>query len=124
MDSSNLEIVPTLSVYELQDLLFTGTSTSYELLAIYISIMSAFFVAAYYFGNKLSKIELIISTSVYSTFCALVVLGLYQTLARTVLLVSFGGGIDNTIAVYITIIVMIVAWALSVLFMYQRSQSK
>jgi len=119
-----IEFFRSMSAYELSELTFSGVSAAMEILAIYISILSAFFLVAYYFGNKLKSVELFLLSSIYTFFCLILFSGFYQILNNTMSVVYFLIGIDNTPAMYIALSVMIVALVLSLSFMVKMSRSR
>jgi len=119
-----IEFFESMSAYELSELTFAGLSAASEFLAIYISILSAFFLVAYYFGNKLKSVELFLLSSIYTFFCLILFSGYYQILNSTMSIVYFLNGTDNTLATYIALGVMIVALVLSLSFMVKMSRSR
>src|SRR5210317_137252 len=119
-----IEFFRSMSAYELSELTFSGVSAAMEIIAIYISILSAFFLAAYYFGNKLKSVELFLFSSIYTFFCLILFSGFYQVLNNTMSVVYFLSGIDNTLPTYIALGVMIVALVLSLSFMVKMSRSR
>jgi hypothetical protein len=112
-----------MSAYELVDLVFTGTSAQVEILAIYISILSAFFLVAYYFGNKLKSIELFLFSSVYTLICVIIFSGYYQSANGTAIIIYFLNGANNNPETYMTLGVMIIALVLSLSFMVKMWRS-
>ncbi len=111
-----------MSSYELIDLIFSGSSAAAENVAIYISILLAFFLTAYYFGNKLGKVELVLISVVYSVFCFVFIFGTYQLYTQLSVIAQFVSGVDFSIGVYVTLFTMLGSWFLSLLFMFQRSR--
>jgi hypothetical protein len=119
-----IEFYESMSAYELVDLIFTGVSAQVEILAIYISILSAFFLVAYYFGDKLKSIELFLFSSVYTLICVIIFSAFYQTANSTAVMIYFSNGVNNTPATYISLGVMIIALVLSLSFMVKMSRSR
>jgi hypothetical protein len=120
MSPATLEFYRSMSPYELLELINSSASTGADFIAIYISLLSAYLLVAYYFGGKLSSIELILFSSIYSAFCLALVSGTYQALNGMVIILKFVQTIDNSLTLQLMILVMALAWMLSIVFMVKR----
>jgi hypothetical protein len=120
MSPATLEFYRSMSPYELLELINSSASTGADFIAIYISLLSAYLLVAYYFGGKLSSIELILFSSIYSAFCLALVSGTYQALNGMVIILKFVQTIDNSLTLLLMILVMALAWMLSIVFMVKR----
>jgi hypothetical protein len=109
-----------MSPYELVELINSGISASMEIVAIFISVLSAYLLVAYYFSDKLSSIELLLVSLMYSAFCLVLIIGAYRTLSGAMDIVSFAGSGNYTWGVQTTASVMVTSWILSLLFMTKR----
>lgn len=109
-----------MSTYEVLDLVYSASSSSTELIAVFISLLSAYFVAAYYFGNKLRGVELLLLSVVYSVFSLITVAGIYAQVRGMMELITLIGGPDNTVYLNAYVSVMLISWILSLLFMVSR----
>ena len=95
MAQEQTNIFESMSSYELLELIYTASSSITELIAVFISILSAFFVAAYYFGNKLSGGELLLLSAVYSAFSLVTMLGIYAQISGLMAMQYYLSGADN-----------------------------
>jgi hypothetical protein len=120
MSPATLEFYRSMSPYELLELINSSASTGADFIAIYISLLSAYLLVAYYFGGKLSSIELILFSSMYSAFCLALVSGTYQALNGMVIILKFVQTIDNSLTLLLMILVMALSWMLSIVFMVKR----
>ena len=120
MSPSTLEFYRSMSPYELLELVNSSSSAGAEFIAIYISVLSAYLLVAYYFGDKLSSIELILFSSMYSAFCLVIVSGTYQVINSMVIILNFVQSTDNSLTLLIMIFVMALSWMLSLVFMVKR----
>jgi hypothetical protein len=120
MSPATLEFYRSMSAYELLELINSSASTGADFIAIYISLLSAYLLVAYYFGGKLSSIELILFSSMYSAFCLALVSGTYQALNGMVIILKFVQTIDNSLTLLLMILVMALSWMLSIVFMVKR----
>jgi hypothetical protein len=124
MSPATLEFYRSMSPYELLELINSSASTGADFIAIYISLLSAYLLVAYYFGGKLSSIELILFSSMYSAFCLALVSGTYQALNGMVIILKFVQTIDNSLTLLLMILVMALSWMLSIVFMVKRWRLK
>ena len=120
MSPAKLEFYRSMSPYELLELVNSSASAGADFIAIYISILSAYLLVAYYFGDKLSSIELILFSSMYSAFCMIFVYGTYQTMNSMVFILNFMQSGDNSLAILLLILMMVLSWMLSLVFMVKR----
>jgi hypothetical protein len=120
MSPATLEFYRSMSPYELLELINSSASTGADFIAIYISLLSAYLLVAYYFGGKLSSIELVLFSSMYSAFCLALVSGTYQALNGMVIILKFVQTIDNSLTLLLMILVMALSWMLSIVFMVKR----
>jgi hypothetical protein len=120
MSPATLEFYRSMSPYELLELINSSASTGADFIAIYISLLSAYLLVAYYFGGKLSSIELVLFSSMYSAFCLALVSGTYQALNGLVIILKFVQTIDNSLTLLLMILVMALSWMLSIVFMVKR----
>lgn len=110
----------SMSSYELLELVYAASSASTELIAVFISILSAYFIAAYYFGNKLSGSELLLLSAVYSSFSLVTMVGIYTQISGIMAMMNHIIGEDRTVYLNVYVGVMVISWGLSLLFMFKR----
>lgn len=72
---------PELSLYELKDLLVSNRALFATQLTFYVSLISAYLVAAYLVGRKLTSLQIIVLTVIYS----LTILGALASMMATLL---------------------------------------
>lgn len=120
LSEEQLEFYGSMSSYEILELIYMGSSASTELLAVFISILSAYFVAAYYFGDKLYGIELILLSFIYSAFSLVTMTGIYSQIRGIMAMSDYLNGGNSSAAVNVYVGVMVMSWFFSLLFMLKR----
>jgi len=116
--------MPSLTPYEIQDLIWSITAVNYAGLGIHISVLSAYLIVAYATGKKLNKFQLISISLLYSAFILIGIQTLYINYFSIERLITLGGGTGNAVFVYTILTVLVLSWLLSLLFMIEQRRGK
>ncbi len=121
-----------MTYFEYQELTTGIVSVMISLQAIFITVFSAFVVMVYFVGRKLSKLEVIAISFVYSLFSGLMVFSMVNQLLRILAIsnnYSESANIDFTVpqvTVALSGIAMIygLSWAIGIIYMVKTHRSK
>ncbi len=94
VNSFPIDFSSKMSVFEVNDLIYTGFSTGFEILALYLTILFAYFAMAYLVGKRLNFFQVSAVTLVYSAFCQLLIVAVYAALETPLVLVNLLGSGD------------------------------
>lgn len=67
-----------MTPYEMLDLAQSSYATSAAYISIFIALLSAFLVAAYIVGNRLSKMQFLLANILYCTIQSITILTIYN----------------------------------------------
>ncbi|MEM8497473.1 MAG: hypothetical protein AAF542_05570 [Pseudomonadota bacterium] len=121
-----------MTPYEMLDLAQSSYSTSAAYVSIYIALLSAYLVAAYIVGDRLSKAQFLLANSLYLVIQTLTILTIYNFNNTARNWVNLGraemlGTRENANVTYIpemVTLVLIVTMLLSVWFMWNSSNQE
>ncbi len=121
-----------MTYFEYQELTTGIVSVMISLQAIFITVFSAFVVMVYFVGRKLSKLEVIAISLVYSVFSGLMIFSMVNQLLRILAIsnnYSESANIDFTlpqVTVALWGIAMIygLSWAIGIIYMVKIHRSK
>ena len=117
-----------MTEYEFNEILTGSMALIAELTAIFISLFVAFIVCAYLVGAKLSKLQSIGISFVYSSFSAFLVFLIYMQLTRIGQLVADYNGLESTSLPVVYLFgpgIIVISWILSIIYMTQvRAESR
>ncbi|MFK7864550.1 MAG: hypothetical protein AB8B95_10040 [Pseudohongiellaceae bacterium] len=113
------ESLNAATYYELTELMLIFQEARQEQVTLMISCLTGYVVAAHLVAGKLSKIQVFAISAIYTIFLFVLVLGYYSlgmdaneaTIARD--------GTDNSSIYTLMSWIFVLAWLLSILFMYQ-----
>ncbi len=111
-----------MTEFEHRELLQMITSNITELTALFISVFVAYLVCAYVAGRNLNRFQVSVITLTYSVFALFLIFLTYGTLMsalNTVASLRETSGPDNPGIYWVGPGSMLVAWIISVVFMYQ-----
>ena len=111
-----------MTEYEFNEILTGSMALILELTAVFISVFVAFIVCAYLVGAKLSKLQSIGISFVYSSFTAFLVFLIYMQLSRIGRLLADYNGLEFTSISVVYLIgpgVIVISWILSIIYMAQ-----
>ena len=120
-----------MTYFEYQELTTGIVSVMISLQAIFITVFSAFVVMVYFVGRKLSKLEVIAISLVYSVFSGLMIFSMVNQLLRILAIsnnYSESANIDFTVpqvTVALWGIAMIygLSWAIGIIYMVKTHRS-
>lgn len=109
--------------FELSQIGLTFNMSFQNQIAIFISILFAYIVAAYLVGSKLNKFQLWSITTIYSLFSVLTLSALYNLGTGIVHTTYLAQGEDITFTANSAVAICVLAWILSIIFMVQIRRS-
>ena len=115
-----------MTEFEYQELLIGTASLVTELVAVFISVLVAYFACAYLVGNKLTKFQLIALSFTYSMFSFLIISLVYGNLMRIAGITASFLELETTPSAGITLmgpIILLLSWLISIIFMIQVRRS-
>ena len=121
-----------MTPYEMLDLAQSSYSTSGAYVSIFIALLSAYLVAAYFVGGRLSKTQFLLANSLYLVIQTLTILTIYNFNSTARYWGSLGRSetLDSSESANVTYIpeavalVLIVTMLLSVWFMWKSRNLK
>lgn len=94
MDSTQANGSEPMSTYEINELIYSGISTAFEIVAIFLTVLFAYFAVAYFVGKRLSRFQVTTITLVYSAFSIFLMVGTYPTIGLPITLLNNYSGVD------------------------------
>ena len=117
MDNTENQFFVGMSNFELNELILGYASVLNEILAIHVSIFSAYMIVAYVVGRKLDNFQLYAISVLYSVYSLQQTFVFFTTGAISAQLVFFITG-DNIIwSSYLSLIIFLSSWLGSLFFM-------
>ena len=117
-----------MTEFEVNELITGSMGLIIDLTTIFISIFAAYIVCTYIVGAKLSKLQSIAISFVYSMFSLFLVSLVYDQLIRIMAMIAVFRNLENLpipALKYIGPTCMVIAWLLSIIYMIQvRRQIK
>ncbi|NKB32424.1 MAG: hypothetical protein GKR91_04935 [Pseudomonadales bacterium] len=116
-----------MTEYEFYDLLVNFGSTVTEMVAVFISVFVAYIVCVYAVGSKLSTIQSVALSVVYSVFSLFFVFLVYNSLSTLQTMANDYNNIEGDASLGIGAIApisLLLAWLASIVYMYQVRRNR
>ena len=124
LDQERLDFYRSMTNFELTEVALSYNSAILEQATVFISVLSAYLIAAYLVGTKLDRFQLLSITIIYSLFNAFLIFGFFSISSGMIHVVYVLSGTDITVTNYGTGALYFVAWVLSIFFMIKIRSAK
>lgn len=123
MDEKLLNLYSTMTSFELSDLQLNMIANATNIFAIYISLLFAYLALAYIEGKNLSRFQLITISSVYSVAQGILGYTVFDMLKNLNAINLVMLDESYSVATFSYIAVLIIAWIVSLIFMFQTRRA-
>lgn len=121
-----------MTYFEYQEIVNGASTVIISIQAMFFTVFAAYLVMTYFVGQKLSAVEAITISAVYTTFSGLQIFGTVNQMVRVTNSANFyfesvGGGVTiNQIGIqlYGVIFIYVASWAIGIAYMIKVRRSK
>ncbi len=126
MNSEALEIYGTMTTYEVVDLYYTARDSTVMVTTTFMSALFAYLAVAHFVSERLTRFQVVAISSIYTLFSFSLLSGIYSSMLDLAAIELYLLGSTTTLSEIVTYgfpTLLVVSWAVSILFMYQERGS-